>query len=160
MVSVDMGWSENDAMIVIVEDQRSDAKLIKRALIKAQVDAPIELFEEGETAFAFVKDRWDAASAAGRSGVRPILILLDLKLPGISGFEILERLKGAGTHRRIPVVVFTSSGELEDVERAYELGANGYIVKPLDIQGYDQVAMQLKSYWLKQNVPPPAPMLA
>jgi CheY-like chemotaxis protein len=82
------------------------------------------------------------------------LVLLDLKMPRVSGLEVLERMRGDPRFRTIPVVILTSSEEDPDVKKAYELGANSYIVKPIDFERFAEIARQIGAYWLQLNRPP------
>src|SRR5690606_7866979 len=94
-------------------------------------------------------ERWEQGELV------PSLILLDLKLPRLSGLEVLARLKGHAAFAAIPVVVLTTSRDDGDVTRAYQLGANSYIVKPVDFDKFVEVAAQIEVYWTVLNEPPP-----
>ncbi len=86
--------------------------------------------------------------------IQPLVILLDLKLPKVSGLEVLERVKADPRTANIPVVVLTSSREQPDIAKAYELGANSYIVKPVDFKQFTDSIRELGLYWLVLNIPP------
>lgn len=105
--------------ILLVEDNPDDIFMIKRAFEKAKIANPIDVVENGEKAIDYLEENI------------PVLVLLDLKLPGISGFEVLKWIKSRERLRRVPVVILTSSQNRKDVNRAYDLGANSYIVKPV-----------------------------
>jgi CheY-like chemotaxis protein len=126
--------------ILLVEDNPDDAALTLRALSRHNLANRVQVARDGVEAFECLRDR-----------SRPKVILLDLKLPRISGLEVLERLKADAETRTIPVVVLTSSREEPDIARAYALGANSYIVKPVDFNQFtDQVAV-LGQYWTRVN---------
>ncbi len=91
---------------------------------------------------------------AARGPVKPVLTLLDLKLPKIDGLEVLERIRGDDRTKRLPVVILTSSGEQSDVLRGYDLGANSYVCKPIEFDRFSQAITQLGLYWLLLNEPP------
>jgi CheY-like chemotaxis protein len=133
--------------ILLVEDNSLDADLIKRAMLKVETSVNLEIASDGEEAIQYL-DRWDKGTPT------PIVILLDLKLPKISGLEVLKRLKSHPKYKLLPVVVLTSSNELIDIQQAYELGANSYILKAID---YDQFAYAIgliHRYWCGLNVHP------
>ncbi|MCB1968196.1 MAG: response regulator, partial [Candidatus Accumulibacter sp.] len=108
---------------------------------------PVHVARDGEEAVAWIP-RWEAGEAL------PLLILLDLKLPRIDGLEVLARLKSHPLARKTPVVVLTTSEEDKDIESAYSLGANSYIVKPVDFVKFVDVAAQVEMYWCMLNTPP------
>jgi CheY-like chemotaxis protein len=132
--------------ILLVEDNPMDVDLTKRAL-RHRSAGELLIARDGEEAVDLIA-RWEAGEAA------PCLILLDLKLPRLSGLEVLERLKGHASFARIPVVVLTTSREDGDVTRAYQLGVNSYIVKPVDFDKFLEVAAQIELYWTVLNEPP------
>ena len=135
------------APIVLVEDNADDAELICRAFRRAKLANPIEVIGDGETAIRRLGER-----AVACDGERPALVLLDLKLPRRSGFEVLEWLRGHEPTRLWPVVVLTSSSEGSDVKRAYELGANSYLVKPVASDALFGLVAALDRYWIVLNV--------
>ncbi len=135
-------------VILLVEDNPDDRHLLTRAFKKAGVEVPIYCAEDGEKAVTFLRE----LSLGQEQRVRPVLILLDLKLPRLSGFEVLEWLKQQDGLRRIPVVVLTSSDERADVERAYDLGANSYLVKPGRTPELQVLVARIDNYWLELNV--------
>ncbi len=135
--------------VLLVEDYPDDARLISRAFRKLDLDAPVHRVVDGEQAVAALSE------AAANSGSMPILVLLDLKLPRRSGFEVLEWMKQHELIRRIPVVVLTSSREHVDLQRAYDLGANSYLVKPVRPGALNSIARLISEYWLSLNERPP-----
>jgi len=138
--------------ILLVEDNPNDVKLALHALKKNNIANRIEVVRDGAEAleFAFCT----GAYAQRRPDPRPKLILLDLKLPKVSGLQVLERLKSDPRTRTIPVVVLTSSREEPDITTCYNLGVNSYIVKPVDFEQLIGAARQLGFYWLLLNQPP------
>jgi len=133
--------------ILLIEDNPMDIDLTLRAFAKRQLANPIEVVEDGESAMARI-DQWEQGLAE-----MPSLILLDLKLPKVDGLEVLRRLKASLKLRVIAVVVLTTSAEDRDVQLAYELGANSYIVKPVSFDKFLQVAEQIELYWGLLNQP-------
>lgn len=133
--------------ILLVEDNPMDVDLTKRALRRHQLGNELVIARDGEEAVNLIP-RWESGEPA------PSLILLDLKLPRLSGLEVLERLKRNSDFAAIPVVVLTTSRDDGDVKRAYQLGANSYIVKPVDFDKFLEVAAQIELYWTVLNEPP------
>jgi two-component system response regulator len=131
--------------ILLVEDNVNDAELTLRALKQRNLANQVFVCRDGAEAVDFFSD------GAGRV---PKVVLLDLKLPKVDGLEVLRRLKGDARTRSIPVVVLTSSREEPDIERAYELGANSYIVKPVDFEAFARAVSDVGLYWLLLNHPP------
>jgi CheY-like chemotaxis protein len=134
--------------ILLVEDNPMDVDLTKRALKRHRLATELVIARDGEEAVNMI---------AGWKNGEPVpsLILLDLKLPRLSGLEVLERLKGNSSFASVPVVVLTTSRDDGDVTRAYKLGANSYIVKPVDFDKFVEVAAQIELYWTVLNEPPP-----
>lgn len=131
--------------ILLVEDSPDDALLVQRAFRKLGGETRIRLVENGEKAVAYLGGEGDYADR-----IRfplPDLMLLDLKLPRRSGFEVLEWLRGQPGLKRLPVVVFTGSREAADVDRAADLGANSYLVKPLGFEALLDLVQALHVYW-------------
>jgi hypothetical protein len=133
--------------ILIVEDNPMDVDLTVRAFKRRKVTNPIEIARDGDEALAWIP-RWEAGAPL------PVVILLDLKLPKVNGLEVLKQLKAHPKLRAIPVVVLTTSTEETDVKTAYHLGANSYIVKPVDFDKFVDVAAQIDLYWTMLNRPP------
>ncbi len=134
-----------DVDILLVEDNSNDAELTLRALKQRNLANQVLLCRDGAEAMEFF-----TASA----GPVPKVVLLDLKLPKVDGLEVLRRLKSDARTKSIPVVVLTSSREEPDIERAYELGANSYIVKPVDFEAFARAVSDVGLYWLLLNHPP------
>ncbi len=129
--------------ILLVEDDSNDVLLVKRAFKKAGIKNPLVIKVEGDSAMEYLNGE-----------ERPLLILLDLKLPKKSGLEILKWIKEQPHLQRIPVIVLTSSMERKDVNTAYDLGANSYLEKPFSLEKLDEIMNKIKSYWLDLNVYP------
>lgn len=142
----------SDYTILLVEDSPDDAFLIQRAFRKANLLNPLVTVDDGEKAV-------DYLSGAGLYADRakfplPVLVLLDLKLPRKGGHEVLAWLKAQPALRRLPVVVLTSSNETGDINKAYDLGANSYLVKPVGFDDLFEMVKTLQPYWLIMNQKP------
>ena len=138
--------------ILLVEDNPDDVELTLRALKKARVTNPVEVIEDGATALDYL---FGTGAHAGRDANHtPKVILLDLKLPKLSGLEVLARVRADERTRKVPVVVLTSSREDADVAAAYRLGANSYIVKPVEFEAFMHAVGEVGLYWLLLNEPP------
>jgi len=131
--------------ILLVEDNASDAELTLRALKQRNLANQVHVCRDGAEAMDFF---------SGSTGPIPRVVLLDLKLPKVDGLEVLRRLKQDGRTKSIPVVVLTSSSEEPDIERAYALGANSYIVKPVGFEAFARAVSDVGLYWLLLNQPP------
>ncbi len=135
--------------VLLVEDNPDDAFLIKRAFKKAKLANPLFVVEDGEEAVAYLVGEGEFADR--NEHPLPMLILLDLKLPKMSGFEVLQWRMGNPGVKKIPVVVLTSSNQTPDIKKAYELGANSYLVKPVSFEGLMEMVKVLGMYWLILN---------
>ncbi len=135
--------------VLLVEDNPDDGFLIKRAFKKAKLANPLFVVEDGEEAVAYLVGEGEFADRSEHP--LPMLILLDLKLPKMSGFEVLQWRMGNPGVKKIPVVVLTSSNQTPDIEKAYELGANSYLVKPVSFEGLMEMVRVLGMYWLILN---------
>jgi two-component system, response regulator len=129
--------------ILLVEDNPDDEHLTLRALSKHNLANHVHVVRDGEEALTYLAEN-----------VHPRLVLLDLKLPRIDGLEVLKRVKADSTLRSIPIVVLTSSRQGPDVARAYEAGANSYIVKPVDFEQFVEAVSEAGLYWLLLNQSP------
>jgi len=142
----------NIVEILIVEDNQQDLDLALRALRKANLANRVHAVRDGQEAldFLFCEDPYSAR----KMETGPRMILLDLKLPKVDGFEVLKRLKSDPRTKLIPVVVLTSSKEQSDVVESYHLGVNSYIVKPVNFEQFSEAVQKLGMYWLLLNHPP------
>jgi len=139
----------SDQSVLLVEDSPEDTLVMGRAFSRAGVDGGLSVVRDGEEAIGYLE------RAIGTDSVRreplPALILLDLKLPRKSGLEVLTWIRRQPALKRIPVVVLTSAWNDGDVDRAYDLGANSYLVKPVEFGQLLETVKTLKHYWLDLN---------
>lgn len=142
---------ESAIEILLVEDNPNDAELCIRALKKQNLANKLLWVKDGEEALEalFAEGRY-----AGKINGRPKVVLLDLRLPKVSGLEVLQKIRGDERTRMVPVVVLTSSKEDRDVVEAYKLGANSYVPKPVEFDPFMEAVAQLGLYWLVINKPP------
>jgi two-component system response regulator len=140
------------AEIILVEDNPSDADLIKRALNKNNVANKILHLKDGQEVidYLFGEGQWKGRTTANT----PKVILLDLKMPKVSGIEVLKKIKSNDETRSIPVVILTSSKEDPDIKECYKLGVNSYVVKPVGFEEFSTTVAQLGLYWLLINQQP------
>lgn len=138
--------------ILLVEDNPQDAELTIRALRKSNLANQLIAVEDGAEALDFIFCRGKYGDR--EIGHTPRVVLLDLKLPKVNGLEVLRALKQDERTRTIPVVVVTSSREDPDIKTAYALGANSYVVKPVDFDAFAEAVSSLGLYWLLVNQPP------
>lgn len=137
--------------ILLVEDSDDDVELTLRAFRKCSTESVVDVARDGEAALQYLLRTGPYANDP--SWHLPDLVLLDLKLPKIDGHEVLRRLRSNEATRRLPVVVLTSSSELEDVNASYEYGANSYIRKPVNSSEFAEAARLIGLYWLVLNEP-------
>jgi CheY-like chemotaxis protein len=144
---------EKPAHILLVEDNRMDVELTLDAFREARLLNTVHVSPTGQDAldYLFGRDRYADRDAHPM----PNLVLLDLKLPGIDGFDVLREVKGTPILKRLPVIVLTSSREEGDRALTYDIGANSYIVKPVSFAGFLDVVRQIEGYWISLNVAPP-----
>jgi len=138
--------------ILLVEDNPRDAELMIRALKKRNLANNLIHVEDGSEALDFLFNRGKYQKR--KEGSVPKVVLLDLKLPKVDGLEVLREMRKNENTRKIPVVIVTSSSEDPDIKRAYELGANSYVVKPVEFEAFTEVMSNLGLYWLLVNQPP------
>lgn len=134
--------------LVIVEDKEADAELILRVLKKNNLANNFVVLKDGAEAIDYL---FGEGKYEGQKVTDARLVLLDLKLPKVDGIEVLRRIKADERTSKIPVVVLSASGEERDLERAYRLGANSYVVKPIQFAEFSTVIMNLGFYWLFVN---------
>ena len=143
---------DNQVEILLVEDSPTDLELTLHALRGNHITNHIQVARDGAEALEFI---FATGAHAGRDiNDGPKVVLLDLKLPKVDGFEVLRQIKGDARTRDVPVVVLTSSREAPDIAASYRLGANGYIVKPVDFEQFANAVRDLGLYWLLLNEPP------
>lgn len=143
-----------DKVILLVEDNPDDEELTLRAFRRNNILNPVVVARDGEEALDYL---FATGSYSGRdTRQQPQVVLLDLKLPKVDGLEVLRRLRADPRTRLLPVVILTTSNEERDILASYQLGANGYVRKPVDFDQFLEAARQLGLYWLVLNVPPPA----
>ncbi len=138
-----------DVEILLVEDNPHDVELTLRALKKHNLANKVQVVRDGAEALDFI---FTTGSFAGRTNQLKV-ILLDLKLPKVSGLEVLQRLKQEEHTRSIPVVVLTSSHEDRDIQECYRLGVNSYVVKPVEFEAFAKTVAEMGFYWLLVNKP-------
>lgn len=138
--------------ILLIEDNQNDAEMTIRALTKNNITNKIFHLKDGAEALEFI---FGMGHFGGRNILhKPKVILLDLKMPKVDGIEVLEKIKSDERTKPIPVVILTSSKEDPDIQKCYELGANSYIVKPVDFEGFHKAVSDLGMYWVLLNQPP------
>jgi two-component system response regulator len=143
----------NTKTILLVEDNPSDIELTQRAFQKGRILNELVVASDGQEALDYL---FGTGAYAGRdSSDFPALTLLDLKLPKVSGLDVLRKIRKEMVTRRMPVVILTSSREEQDMAAGYDLGVNSYIRKPVDFGQFVQAVAQLGLYWLVLNEEPP-----
>lgn len=130
--------------ILLVEDNPDDVELTLHALKRHAIEHHAQVARDGQEALDLLTTRTDL----------PRVIFLDLKLPKVDGLEVLRQIKNNPATQKIPVVVLTSSNQEQDIENSYRLGANSYIVKPVDFDQFNSAIVQVGHYWLNLNQPP------
>lgn len=146
--------SNPNVEIILVEDNTDDAALVIRALKKNNMTNNLIHLQDGVEALDFI---FGTGAYEGKGGIKdmaPKIILLDLKMPRIGGIEVLEKLKADPATKMIPVVILTSSAEDPDIKTCYALGANSYIVKPVEFDNFSKAVVELGMFWLLLNHPP------
>jgi two-component system, response regulator len=137
--------------LLLVEDDPNDQELTRLALEEHRILNPIDVVEDGAEALDYIFARGDYADRAGKE--LPQVVLLDLKLPKLNGLDVLTRLREDPKTRYLPVVVFTSSREEQDIVNSYRLGANAYVRKPIDFSQFSKAVAQLGIFWVLMNEP-------
>jgi len=132
--------------MLVADDSQEDVFLLRRAFDKAGINAQMEFFENGNEVLDYFRGK-----KASTSSAIPHLVFLDIKMPGLSGFEVLEWIRQQQEFGMVPVVMFSSSELPADVDRAHELGANGYLAKPYGMEGYRAVVAAVDQFWLRQH---------
>ncbi len=138
--------------ILLVEDEENDVILLQRAFRRAAIVNPLQVVRHGDDAVAYLEGTGEFADRDKYP--LPVMMLLDLKLPRRTGLEVLQWVKERSVIKKIPIIVLTSSKNDEDVNRAYELGANSYVVKPVSFETLLELVKSLELYWLVLNERP------
>jgi two-component system response regulator len=141
----------NPMEILLVEDNPADVELTLRALKKHNLANQVKVVSDGAQALDYL---FGSGVYTGQIHQPPKVVFLDLKLPKVDGREVLRRMKADAKTRMIPVVVLTSSQEERDIAESYKLGANSYVVKPLDFDKFVEAVAELGLYWVLLNQPP------
>ena len=132
--------------ILLAEDRNDDQVLVKRAIRKEGIENPLVVASDGTEAFDLM-----FGNGGPEGPITPALVLLDIKMPRVDGFEVLERIRADQRTSRIPVVMMTSSDEERDLARSYDLGANSYVRKPVDFSQFADAISMISRYWLCLN---------
>lgn len=154
----------DQALFLIVEDNPDDATLLRRAFVKSKILNPVHVVSTADEAVAYLTGTGKYQNRAEYP--LPSLVLLDLKLPGMSGHEFLAWLRKQDGLRGLRVVVLSSSDDMRDVNQAYQLGANSFLIKPADFERFVEISVALGGYWVwldrapKSTCPPPKPSSA
>jgi CheY-like chemotaxis protein len=134
------------AIFLVVEDNENDALLIRRAFLKGNILNPLQVTRSADEAIAYLKGEGRFSNRAEYP--LPSLVLLDLKMPGRDGFEVLRWIRAQPDLKALRVVVLTSSNDIKDVNLAYQEGANSFLVKPVDFERFVEISQALAGYWL------------
>jgi CheY-like chemotaxis protein len=142
-----MPYKTTSCNILLVEDNKTDIDLIQRAIQKKDSSVQFHIAQDGEQALAHLK-KWEQGHPT------PLIILLDLNLPGLDGLEVLRTLKAHPHYRVLPVIVLTSSTDTSTIKQAYVLGANSYILKAVDYDEFASAIVLIHRYWCELNIYP------
>jgi CheY-like chemotaxis protein len=138
--------------ILLVEDSEEDAEMTLRALKRSHVAIPIEWVTDGAEALDFLLKR---GAFENRVGGNPMVILLDNKMPRLSGIETLAEIRATEDLKLLPIVMLTSSKQHTDILKSYNLGVNAYVIKPVTFEGFAEAVASIKLFWVLTNEPPP-----
>ncbi|MGD8175355.1 response regulator [Marinimicrobium sp. ARAG 43.8] len=138
--------------ILLVEDNPDEAELALFGFGQVCSDYDVQLVPNGEEALDFLFARGQHAGRAEQC--KPSLIILDIDLPRVSGFDVLKAVRGAAEYRFTPVVILTTSDEQADILQGYQLGVNSYLCKPVDFESFADLLQQVSHYWLRTNTRP------
>jgi len=138
--------------VLVAEDDPTDAFFLERTFSKMGVPVSLHFVRDGQEVVDYL--RGELSFADRRAHPMPDLLLLDLKMPRLDGFDVLNWLRQQPILKRLPVIIFTSSGESQDINRAYDLGANSYLVKPHAVDDLVGLVERFKDYWLEVNKTP------
>ena len=143
--------SQKKPIVLLVDDDANDEELARIALDETEIPHELMVKRDGAEMLAWM----DGVETAGGTDYYPHFILLDLKLPKVTGLEVLEKLRLGKVTKDLPVVVFTSSNEEKDLVKSYQAGANAYIRKPIDFREYQQTICDMARFWILRNQSPP-----
>jgi CheY-like chemotaxis protein len=146
------------AVILIAEDREDDILLIRRSFIGAHVSNPIQIVRNGEQTISYLEGEGKFANRD--EFPLPALLLLDLKMPRMDGFQVLNWIRQQPGLKPLRIIVLTASADMHDVNKAYELGANSFLVKPLDFENFVEMSRFLNDYWLRLDKAPGISRLA
>ena len=141
--------SKSKLSVLLVEDNLDDVLITKRAWKKGRINSELHVAYDGEEALDFLNKRGKYSEAPNVS-----LVLLDLKMPRVNGLEVLQNIKSDKVLKKIPIVMLTTSNRNEDIEKAYEYGCNGYIVKPVSYDNFIKAVHKIEDFWLELSVLP------
>ena len=141
--------NESEIEILLIEDNPDDAEITLRALQQNNISNNILHLKDGSEALEFLFD----SGSLKKKNNKPKVILLDLNMPKVDGIEVLREIKSHVEARSIPVVILTSSCDDPDIETCYQLGANSYIIKPVNFTGFQKVVREIGLYWVLLNQP-------
>jgi CheY-like chemotaxis protein len=142
----------NEFCILQVEDDKNDVLFLKYAFTSAGITHPLQVASDGPEAIDYLSGTGDFADRARYP--LPCLVLLDLKMPGMTGLEVLEWIRAQPRLRMLPVIIFSSSAQQHEIDQAYHLGANSFVVKPACVEERNELARLIKGFWLRYNEPP------
>ena len=145
-----MGRDKADIDILLAEDNEDDVFLVRESLEENDLAKRLHVARDGVEALDYVRER------GTRSNHRPLLVLLDINMPRMNGFEVLREIKAAPALKHIPVVMLTTSGREEDMVKSYRIGAASYLTKPVDFEGFREMLIQFARYWTTVSRVPPA----
>jgi CheY-like chemotaxis protein len=139
-------------IVLVAEDDVDDIAFLKRAFVKEGINVPLYFVRDGQEAIDYLSGEDPFANRAEHP--MPTLMLLDMKMPRLNGFDVIKWIRDQKVLRRLPVLVLSSSDLDKDVNRAYDLGANSYLRKPSKLEELGRMARDLETYWLKRNIYP------
>lgn len=139
-------------LILLVDDDENDLRMIRTALTRSGTELNVSCVHDGAEALEYLYRRGEFKD---RAPDNPSMLLLDLNMPRADGWDVMRQVKADTALRNIPVVVFTSSARDQDVLHSYELGANAYVVKPIDMGEFMAAITDIKEFWAGRNQPPP-----
>lgn len=144
-------------VILVADDDENDRNMTLAALASRGARSQVIAVQDGVEVLDYLLSRGEFKA---RVPGHPNVLLLDLNMPRIDGWEVLRQIKADAGLRSIPVVIFTSSKRERDVRESYALGANAYVVKPIDFGEFTDALLEIQAFWTERNVPPPTPALA